>query len=126
MTTEQNKKIVKKVTTFVLTLIALLALLVTSAAAQGDDPGAVVTAYLEAVVAKDLDAALALVADNVTHTDTHAPPGVPSVTEGKADFGGYLGGFLADPGYRLEYANVQADGETVTWTAKEWFDPNNM
>jgi LPXTG-motif cell wall-anchored protein len=48
------------------------------------------------------------------------------VTEGKADFGGYLGGFLADPGYRLEYANVQADGETVTWTAKEYFDPNNM
>jgi ketosteroid isomerase-like protein len=109
-----------------LTLLALVALPVAPAAAQAGDPGAVVTAYLEAVVAKDLDAALALVADNITHTDTHAPPGLPSVTQGKADFGAYLKGYLDDPGYRLEYANAQANGDTVTWTTQEWFDANNL
>jgi ketosteroid isomerase-like protein len=115
-----------KATTFIFALIALLALLVVPAVAQGDDPSTVVRAYLDAAVAKDLDAALALVADNITHTDTHAPPGLPSITQGKADFGAYLEGYFSDPGYRFEYANVQADGDTVTWTTKEWFDPNNM
>jgi ketosteroid isomerase-like protein len=114
-----------KAITFMLSLTTFLALLVTPATAQGDDPSAVVTAYLDAAVAKNLDAALALVADNVTHTDTHAPPGLPSLTQGKADFGAYLKGYFDDPSYRLEYANVQANGETVTWTTKEWFDPNN-
>jgi ketosteroid isomerase-like protein len=114
-----------KPVTLLFTLIVLLALLIAPAAAQGDDPGAVVMAYLDAIVAKDLDAALAQVADDVTHTDTHAPPGLPSVTRGKADVGAYLQSWLDDPGYRLEYADLQADGDSVTWTVKEWFTVND-
>jgi ketosteroid isomerase-like protein len=112
--------------TSLLALITLLALLVAPAAAQGSDPAAVVRAYLDAIVARDADAAIALVADDVTHTDTHAPPGLPSVTRGKADVDAYLKGWLADPGYRLEYANLQASGDTVTWTAKEWLGAENL
>jgi ketosteroid isomerase-like protein len=108
-----------------LTLIALLALLIAPAAAQAGDPAAVVQAYLDAVAAKNLDAALALVADSVSYTDTHPPPGAPALTKGKADFGAFLKGFIDDASYRIEYANVQARGDTVTWTTKEWFDPNN-
>jgi ketosteroid isomerase-like protein len=115
-----------KVIASMLTLIALLALLVAPAAAQAGDPGAVVRAYLDAVVAKNLDAALALVADNVNHTDTHPPPGAPAVTKGKADFGAYLKGFIGDASYRVEFANLQARGDTVAWTSKEWLDPNNL
>ena len=109
-----------------LALFALVALLVAPVAAQENDPSIVVRAYLDAVVAKNLDTALAHVADNVTHTDTHAAPGLPSVTKGTGDFGAFLKGFLDDPGYRLEYANMQASGDSVTWTAKEWFDVNNL
>jgi ketosteroid isomerase-like protein len=98
----------------------------TPAAAQGNDPRAVVKAYLDALAARKLDAAIAQVADDVTHTDTHPPPGVPGLTQGKAGLRAYLKNNTDDPSYRLQYADLQAKGDTVTWTAKESFDVNNL
>lgn len=120
----------KRVLTIFGVLTVLLALAVTlwrlPVAAQTGDPVTVVQTYLDAIIAKDFDAALAQVTDDVTHTDTHAPPGLPSVTQGKADFGAYLEGSLSDPEYRLEYTDLQADGDAVTWVTQEWFGIANL
>ena len=80
------------------------------AAARAPDPGAVVAAFDGALDAGDVDAALALLADDATVT---APAGV---YRGRGPIRGYLRGLVAQH-YHAELVDRRADGERVAGRA---------
>ncbi|MDQ5854369.1 MAG: nuclear transport factor 2 family protein, partial [Chloroflexota bacterium] len=74
--------------------LAMMLALPLRASAQGSSPLAVVDAYMAALSAKDVDAALALVDDNIVQTyNPFPPPGLSRVNRGKETFRGLLQGF---------------------------------
>jgi ketosteroid isomerase-like protein len=86
----------------------------TPTATPTTDPAAVVTAYYVAVNAKDLDAAMALVADDATFTVLGLAAGVKT---GKTEIRAWLQG-VVDHGNTFEVSNFQVTGDTVTFSAK--------
>src|SRR5262245_47564660 len=116
----------KLTTTVTVTLVWMLSLSLLAAAiaqparalAQGQDPIAVAKAFDAALNAHDVDATLALFADNGTVHDAEQPPGNTDFA-GKAQIREWLLGFLT-PGtnFRIEPSNYQANGNVVTYDWK--------
>lgn len=104
--------------TFVI-LIAMVAILVLPAVlyAQGTDPAAVFTALADALNAGDVDAALALVADDAVLT--FPDPGY--VFTGKEEIRGWYEGLVAQ-NLHAEPSDFQIDGDRMTWSNKVSID----
>jgi ketosteroid isomerase-like protein len=85
-------------------------------AASSDDPAAVITAYLAAVNASDLEAVLALYADDAVHIFLPTADGSAGVCHGKAQFTMWYEQSLAN-GDRLELAegSMAVDGNQASY-----------
>ena len=102
-----------KTSLFTITRIALLVLLASSGrvAAQGSDPGSIVTAFDTALNAGNVEATLALFADNaVIKTQTGTFTGTERIR-------GLLGQLVAQH-FQFVSSNRQVNGNTETHTAK--------
>src|SRR5258708_29994514 len=102
-----------KTSLFTITRIALLVLLASSGrvAAQGSDPGSIVTAVDTALNAGNVEATLALFADNaVIKTQTGTFTGTERIR-------GLLGQLVAQH-FQFVSSNRQVNGNTETHTAK--------
>ena len=94
--------------------LAVMLALPMRASAQGSDTLAVVDAYMAALSAKDVDAALVLIDDNIVQTyNPFPPPGLSRVNRGKETFRGLLQGFTADLIKIERLAQPRVDGNTV-------------
>lgn len=97
-------------------LIIMLALPV-SLYAQQTDPAAVFTTLADALNAGDVDAALALVADDAVLTF----PDMGYVFTGKEEIRGWYEGLVAQ-NLHIEPSNLRVDGDKVTWSNQVWLD----
>jgi ketosteroid isomerase-like protein len=88
----------------------------TPVAAQADDPEGVVRGIVDALNEGEIDAALALVADDAVITLFPAPPNTTGVFAGKEEIRAWWETFTASNG-SAEITNFSAQGETATWTA---------
>ena len=104
--------------TFVI-LIAMVAILVLPAVlyAQETDPAALFTALADALNAGDVDAALALVADDAVLTF----PDLGYVFTGKEEIRGWYEGLVAQ-NLHAEPSDFQIDGDRMTWSNKVSID----
>jgi ketosteroid isomerase-like protein len=93
-------------------------------AATGDDPAAVVDAYAAAVNAGDLDAILALYADDAIHMRLPTPDGTAGICRGTEQFGMMYEQDLAN-GYRIEVeeGTIAVAGDRVTFSARLSSEP---
>lgn len=85
------------------------------ASAQSADPASVVRSYIAAVNAHDLDAATALLADDIVERITPAPPGTTGVTNGKQQYRAFEQTQFALQ-IHVDVINPQVAGQTVTFT----------
>lgn len=107
----------------VITTMALGALLIAPlyVSAQGTDPESVIRAIIDALNAKNIDAALALVADDAVITLIPPPPGTTGVFTGKEEIRGWWEQYVADNSV-TELSDFQVDGDNATWSAEIWAD----
>jgi ketosteroid isomerase-like protein len=85
-------------------------------AAAGDDPAAVIEAYLAAVNAGDLEAILDLYADDAVHIFLPTPDGSAGVCLGKANFRMWYEQSLANGDrVELEDSTLAVDGNQATF-----------
>ena len=93
-------------------------------AAPGDDPAAVIAAYVAAVNAGDLEGILALYADDAVHIALPTPDGSAGVCLGKDQFRMWYEQSVAD-GDRVEVEDgtLAVDGNRVTFVARLTSDP---
>lgn len=104
------------------TLVLVLALPV-ALYAQETDPAAVVTADAEALNAGDVDAAMALWADDaVVKLVPALPPGSPDTYTGAEQIRAWLESLVA-MNFEIEVEILQVEGNTVTTLTKTWVDP---
>ena len=106
-------------------MTALVVMLALPAAlyAQETDPVAVVMAEIEALNAGDIDAALALYADDVViKLVPPIPPDSPDTYTGKADLRAWFEGLVA-VNWKGELEILQVEGDTVTTKSRTWADP---
>src|SRR3954447_24258916 len=106
------KKIVAMI---VLGALCMLALSPVGASAQTTDPVAVVDAYRVAI-GHDVEAALALVADDATFTTVPPPPGTPGRWTGKEQIRQLLEFTITQNAVHERVASAQVDGDKVTMT----------
>ena len=102
--------------------VIMLGLLASSApvAAQETNPAAVIKAVYDAVAAKDIDSAMALVADDMVLTIIPPPAAKPGGTfVGKEEIRNWYEG-LAKGNGRAEFSNVTVSGNAATWKALWW------
>lgn len=104
-------------------VVVMLGVFVSSApvAAQETDPAVVIQAVYEAVAAKDIDSALALVADDMVLTIIPAPRGTDGTFIGKEEIGSWYEGLAQDNG-RAEFSHITVSGNCATWQARWWSD----
>src|SRR2546426_8839204 len=113
----------KLITTITLVWMLSMSLLVAAIAqparalAQGQDPIAVAKAFDAAMNAHDIDAALALFADNATVHDVDQPPGKTDYA-GKAQIREWLAFLAPEENFRIESSNYRANGNVVTYDWK--------
>ncbi len=112
-------------TRLIATTILVLALALPAALyAQETDPAAVVTAMLEAFHARDVDAFLALYADDAAVKITPPPPGVSGefvVYTGQEELRAWVEGLIAVNGH-MEFEILQVEGDTVIGSSWYWDD----
>lgn len=96
-----------------LILIALALLVPSVALAQSSDAEQIVTAWHDALHAGDVDAALALVADDVTVRLVPPPPGMDGTLEGKEELRAWYNGQIA-ANAESEILELGAEGDQVT------------
>jgi ketosteroid isomerase-like protein len=103
----------------VITAMAVGALLISPlwVSAQGTDPESVIRAIIDALNAKNIDAALALVADDAVVTIIPPPGDTTGVFTGKEEIRGWWEGYVAF-GSHSEFSNFQVAGDKATWSAK--------
>jgi hypothetical protein len=89
------------------------------------DPVSVVQARDAAMNAGDLEAALALYADDATVRDANPDPGTTGVTRGKEAIRTWLAGNIAGK-VRLESFNFNVVGDTVTFKNHVWLDDPDL
>jgi ketosteroid isomerase-like protein len=106
----------------VMTLLAVMIVLPTGLYAQDTDPESVAGALVEALVAKDIDAAMALLADDAVVTVIPPPTGTSGVFTGKEEIRAWYE-LLVSWNFRAEISNFQVEGDRATWTTKAWADP---
>jgi len=107
-----------------MTVLPLAVLLVSPGAlyAQETDPEAVIAALIQAVNAGDIEAALALFADDASVTIVPPPPGMETGTfTGPEEIRGWLEGLKA-MNVKIELEILQVDGGTVTARNVFWAD----
>jgi hypothetical protein len=94
------------------------------AAASGDDPAAVIDAYVAAVNAGDLEGILALHDDDAVHIFLPTADGSPGVCRGKGEFRMWYEQSLAN-GDRIEIEpdSLVVDGNQATFVARLSSDP---
>jgi hypothetical protein len=103
-------------------LRAAMLVLPTALYAQDTDPESVAGALMEALMAKDIDAAMALVADDAVVTVIPPPTGTSGVFTGKEEIRAWYEQLVAW-NFRAEMSNFQVNGDKATWTTKAWADP---
>ena len=111
--------------THLIAMTALVVMLALPAAlyAQETDPVAVVMAEIEALNAGDIDAALALYADDVViKLVPPIPPDSPDTYTGKAELRAWFEGLVA-VNWKGELEILQVEGDTVTTKSRTWADP---
>jgi ketosteroid isomerase-like protein len=103
--------------------VVMLGLLVSSSpvAAQETNPAAVIKAVYDAVAAKDIDSAMALVADDMVLTLIPPPPGLDGTFIGKEEIRNWLEGLAQNNG-RAEFSDITVSGNAATWKARWWAD----
>jgi hypothetical protein len=101
-----------------ITAIALGVLLMSPlwVAAQGTDPESVIRALMDALNAQDMDAGMALIADDTVITLLPPPA---KVFSGKEQIRAYWEAWLSMNGY-VEVSNFQVNGDRATWSADVW------
>ena len=99
-----------------ITAIALGALLISPlwVSAQGTDPESVIRAIIDAQNAKNIDAALALIADDTVITLIPPPPDSTGVFTGKEEIRGWWEAWIAGNGH-TELSNFQVTGDNATY-----------
>lgn len=105
-----------------MTLLAVMIMLPTGLYAQETDPESIASALVEALVAKDIDAAMALVADDAVVTVIPPPTGTSGVFTGTEEIRAWYEQLVAW-NFRAEMSNFQVSGDRATWTTKAWADP---
>lgn len=105
-----------------MTLLAVMIVLPTALYAQATDPESLMGALGEALMAKDVDAAMALVAYDAVITIVPPPPGTTGVFAGKEEIRAWYEQLVAW-NFRAEISNFQVEGDRATWTTKAWADP---
>ena len=91
---------------------------------SGDDPAAVIDAYIAAVDAGDLEAILALYADDAVHIFLPTPDGSAGVCLGKANFRMWYEQSLANGDrVELEDGTLAVDGNQATFVARLSSEP---
>ena len=100
--------------------VALLALPVTLCA-QEPDAMSVINAWLEAVNAGDIDAALSYLADDAVVQIVPPAPGTSGVFSGKEEIRGWYEALVAQHG-GATLSDCQVDGEKVTCVNAYWED----
>lgn len=94
------------------------------APAPGDDPAAVIEAYVAAVNAGDLDAILALYDDNTFHIALPSPDGSAGVCVGKEQFRMWYEQSLANGDQvAVEDGTLAVDGNQATFVARLSSEP---
>ena len=88
-------------------------------AAQETDPATVIQAVYEAVAAKDIDRAMALVADDMVLTLIPPPSGFDGTFIGKEEISSWYEGLAQDNG-RAEFSDITVSGNRATWQARWW------
>jgi ketosteroid isomerase-like protein len=106
----------------VMILLAVMFALPTGLYAQETDPESIAGALVEALMAKDVNAALALLADDAVVTVIPPPTGTSGVFTGKEEIRAWYEQ-LVSWNFRAEISNFQVDGDQATWTTKAWADP---
>lgn len=101
--------------------LAVLLLSPTGVSAQGTDPESVIKTLHGALNDKDVDAAIALVADDAVVTVIPPPPDTPGVFTGKEQIRAWYEGLVAQ-NFEIELSNFQVDGDNVTWLSKASID----
>lgn len=93
-------------------------------AAQGNDPAAVVEAYVAAVNARDLEGILALYADDAVHVALPTPDGSAGICLGKEQFRLWHTQSVAN-GDQIEVVDgtLAIDGDRVTFLSRIASDP---
>jgi hypothetical protein len=87
-----------------------------SVAAEGQDPESIIRAIHQAMEGKDVEAALALMTDEIVVKIVPPPPGTSGVWSGKEEVRGWLEGTIAQ-NFASELSNFQVEGNRATWTA---------
>ena len=85
--------------------------------AQETDPESVIRAIIEAINDKNVDDALALVADDAVITIVPPPPGITGVFTGKEEIRERYEMYVAHNEY-TELSNFEVRGDKATWSAK--------
>jgi ketosteroid isomerase-like protein len=106
----------------VMILLVVMIGLPTGLYAQDTDPESVAGALVEALVAKDIDAAMALLADDAVVTVIPPPNGTSGVFTGKEEIRAWYE-LLVSWNFRAEISSFQVEGDRATWTTKAWADP---
>jgi ketosteroid isomerase-like protein len=103
-------------------LLAVMIVLPTGLYAQDADPASIAGALVEALMAKDIDAAMALLADDAVVTVIPPPTGTSGVFTGKEEIRAWYE-LLVSWNFRAEISNFQVEGDKATWTTRTWADP---
>lgn len=111
-----------KTKTIAMILLAVMIVLPTGLYAQETDPESIADALVEALMAKDVDAAIALLADDAVVTVIPPPTGTSGVFTGKEEIRAWYEQ-LVSWNFRAEISNFQVDGDRATWSTKAWADP---
>jgi quercetin dioxygenase-like cupin family protein len=100
--------------------LALSALVATTrgVSSQGTDPASVVQAYIAAVNAHNVDAVLALYADDAVHEAIPAPPGAQSVYIGKAQIRQFYQQTVVNHDHLEVVGTPQVVGDKVMYTKR--------
>lgn len=85
----------------------------TPAAAQETDPAGVVEAIYAEIEDQDVDAAVALLAEDAVLTLVPPPAGLDGTFIGKEEIGEWFEGLAVDNG-RFEFSNISVNGNTAT------------
>ena len=102
-------------------LVMVFGLLASSAPvnAQEPDPGAVIQAAYDAIAAKDIDRALAMVSDDVVLLLIPPPEGHDGSFVGKEEVRTWWEN-LAQGNSRAEFSDITVSGNAATWKARWW------
>jgi ketosteroid isomerase-like protein len=96
-----------------MTALALVLALPVALHAQETDPMSIVNAWLDALNAGDINAALSYLADDAVVTIVPPPHGMSGVFTGKEEIRGWYEGVVAGNG-STTLSDCEVDGETVT------------